>query len=88
MDVMRQYELARIRRAEWLQEAETRHTIRQALAERNPPARRPLRARAGQLFLIIGSCLVGARAALPPVNTGATATPPARRPISDSAPTA
>jgi hypothetical protein len=88
MDVNRQFEMARIRRAEWLHEAETRHMIRQAFAERNPRPRRPLRARAGQLFLAIGGCLVGARAALPPANAGGAATPAARRPISYSAPTA
>jgi hypothetical protein len=88
MDVMRQYELARIRRSEWLQEAESRQLVRQAFAERNPRARRPIRARAGQLFLAIGACLVGARAALPQVNAGAATTPAARRPVSDNAPTA
>ena len=86
MDVMRQYELARIRRAEWLQEAETRQLIRQARSPRAP--HQTPRARVGQLFLSIGTCLVGARAALPQVNTGAGATAAARRPVSDSAPTA
>jgi hypothetical protein len=88
MDVMRQYELARIRRAEWFQEAETRNLIKQAFAEGNPRPRRSVRARAGQFFLAIGGCLVGARAALPQVNPGAATTAPARRPVSDNAPTA